>query len=145
MIVRVPAILASTAAAAALTTWALADTAGIVSLQDGLFTEAQAIHGQELYYNFCMACHGDDMSGRDQAPALAGPTFSDVWVGESLWALVERIETMPPNLPGMLSREESVNLLTYMLWFNGLPLGETELNTEKKVLENVAFELPALQ
>ncbi|MGD8324736.1 MAG: cytochrome c [Gammaproteobacteria bacterium] len=120
----------------------LAQTASVPLLRDGAFSEAQALRGQELYYSLCLDCHGDDMSGRDQSPPLAGPQFSGVWSGASLWSLTERIGTMPPDRPDMLSRAEAVDLLSYMLWFNGLPLGESELGADKGMLENVAFEIP---
>jgi mono/diheme cytochrome c family protein len=119
----------------------LAQTAPAPALSDGAFSEAQAIRGQELYYTLCLDCHGDDMSGRDQSPPLAGPQFTNVWAGASLWSLTERISTMPPDRPDRLSLAETVDLLSYMLWFNGLPLGESELGTDKSVLETMAFEI----
>ena len=36
---------------------------------------------------------------------------------------------MPPTEPGKLSREETVAVLAYMLWCNGLPIGEASLGT----------------
>jgi mono/diheme cytochrome c family protein len=120
----------------------LAQTASVPLLRDGAFSEAQALRGQALYYSLCLDCHGDDMSGRDQSPPLAGPQFSGVWSGASLWSLTQRIGTMPPDRPDMLSRAEAVDLLSYMLWFNGLPLGESELGADKGMLENMAFEIP---
>lgn len=144
MIKRAFAIAGLLAGAAGLMTAASGDTVSIPVLAEGAFTEAQAIHGQEIYYAYCVDCHGDDMSGRDQAPPLAGPQFSGIWVGESLWALVSRLDTMPPDRPGVLSREETVDLLTYLLWFNGLPLGEAELATDKNTLESVTFDVPPL-
>jgi mono/diheme cytochrome c family protein len=117
-------------------------TASAPSTQAGVYSEQQAIRGQQLFYTHCVACHGEDMSGLDQAPPLAGPQFSAIWNGESLWALVQRIETMPPTQPGALSREDNVALLTYMLWYNGLPLGEAPLGTEQGLLAGMTFVPP---
>jgi len=142
MIVRVTGVFAATLAAAAILGVAQGDTAGGSSVTDGVFSEAQAIRGQEIYFTYCYLCHGDDMSGRDQAPPLAGPQFSGVWEDASLWSLVDRFGTMPPDRPGILSRDEAVDLLSYVLWFNGLPLGETELGTDKDLLESMTFETP---
>lgn len=110
----------------------------------GAYTEEQAIRGQRLYYAHCLACHGEDMAGLDQAPPLAGPQFTGVWDGESLWALVGRIDMMPPTRPKELSRDETVAVLAYMLWYNGLPVGEVTLSTEQSVLAEMAFYAPPL-
>ena len=119
-------------------------TAEATSLRAGAYTEEQATRGQALYYQHCLACHGEDMSGLDQAPPLAGPQFSGTWAGEPLWALVGRIDTMPPAEPGSLSRDETVDLLAYMLWYNGLPLGEVPLSNQQNSLAEVPFEAPPL-
>ena len=142
MLARASALLLATTSFG-LVALALGQSAPPRSVLDGAFTEAQAIRGQAIYFDNCYTCHGDDMSGRDQAPPLAGPQFSDVWGGASLWSIVDRIGTMPPERPGVLSRDEAVDLLTYLLWFNGLPLGEGELSTDRSVLERMTFETPA--
>jgi mono/diheme cytochrome c family protein len=111
------------------------------SILAGVYTEEQAIRGQALYYQHCLNCHGEEMGGVDKAPPLAGPQFSGVWNGEPLWALVIRLDTMPPDKPGSLSRAENVDLLAYMLWYNGLPMGDTALGTEQAVLEQMLLRL----
>jgi mono/diheme cytochrome c family protein len=138
-----PAILiaiwaASTVAAAS------GQTAAAPSVLAGAFTEEQAIRGQTLYYEHCLACHGEDMTGLEQTPPLAGPQFTGIWDGEPLWALVGRIDAMPPTEPGSLSRAETVDLLAYMLWYNGLPSGEMSLSTQQSVLGDMAFRTPPL-
>lgn len=114
----------------------------IPSVLAGAYTEEQAVRGQALYYQHCLLCHGEMMNGVDQAPPLAGPQFSSIWNGESLWALVDRINTMPPTRPGSLTRQENVDVLTYMLWYNGLPLGREALSTEKDLLSAMTFATP---
>jgi mono/diheme cytochrome c family protein len=123
---------------------ARSQTAAAPSLLAGAYTEAQATRGQALYYQHCLACHGEDMSGLDQAPPLAGPQFSGTWAGESLWALVSRIDTMPPAKPGSLSRNATIDLLAYMLWYNRLPLGNVPLGNQQSSLAEVPFEPPPL-
>ena len=120
--------------------WTEGKSQTAVSVLTGAYTEAQAIHGQELYYAHCLSCHAEDMTGLDQAPPLAGPQFASVWDGESLWALVLRIDAMPPSTPGMFSREQSVALLAYMLWYNNLPIGDVALSTDQLELEQIVFE-----
>ena len=49
-----------------------------------------------------------------------------------------------PNNPGSLSQAESVDILTYLLWYNGLPIGGVPLSTEQTVLTTMTFQTPAL-
>jgi mono/diheme cytochrome c family protein len=115
------------------------------SVLTGAFSEEQAVRGQALYYTHCLECHGEMMSGRDQAPPLAGPQFSGNWIGTPLSALVARLATMPPEKPGSLSREENVDVLAYMLWFNGFPMGKHTLTNDMAVLNEISFETPPVQ
>src|SRR5690606_13425302 len=133
---------AATGVIALHTAWG--QTAPAPSVLAGAYTEEQALRGQALYYTQCLSCHGEDMAGLDQAPPLAGPQFSGVWKGESLWALAGRIDVMPPTQPGTLSRDETVAILAYMLWYNGLPIGEAPLSTERAVLAEMIFHAPPL-
>jgi|DEB0MinimDraft_3_1074331.scaffolds.fasta_scaffold192844_1 mono/diheme cytochrome c family protein len=114
------------------------------ALLEGAFNEAQAVRGQAMYYQHCLACHGESMNGVDQAPPLSGPQFGGNWRGETLWALVERMATMPPDKPGTLSRQELVDTLAYVLWYNGLPLGDAVLPAQQDILSAMTFELPPL-
>lgn len=121
---------------------AVAQPAGVPSLAAGAYTEEQALRGRALYYEHCLQCHGETMAGVDKAPALAGPQFASTWTGAPLVALVARIETMPPEKPASLTRAQSVDLLTYLLWYNGLPLGSEPLPAEQALLSTLTFELP---
>ena len=113
------------------------------SILEGVFNEAQAVRGQALYYQYCLNCHGETMEGVDKAPALAGPLFSNSWLDAPLAAVVARILTMPPEKPGVLTPAESVDVLTYILWYNGLPLGEQELTSDMGRLTELTFRTPA--
>jgi mono/diheme cytochrome c family protein len=124
---------------------AVGQPSGAPSLAAGAYTEEQAIRGRTLYYEHCLQCHGETMAGVDKAPPLAGPQFASTWTGAPLVALVARIETMPPEKPASLAREQSVDLLTYLLWYNGLPLGSEPLPTDQSVLATLTFEIPPAQ
>jgi mono/diheme cytochrome c family protein len=113
------------------------------SILAGAYTEEQALLGRELYYQHCLQCHGETMAGADKAPALVGPQFASTWKGAPLGALVARIATMPPEKPATLLEEQRVAILTYMLWYNGLPLGSQPLPVEPDALMKIVFQVPA--
>src|SRR5688572_33188202 len=70
------------------------------TLQDGVFSDAQATRGQALYAQRCAGCHGADLTGGPQAPPLEGAAFRFKWRQEPLSALFIKIRyTMPPNAP----------------------------------------------
>jgi mono/diheme cytochrome c family protein len=108
----------------------------------GAYTEEQALRGRALYYEHCLQCHGETMAGADKAPALVGPQFASTWNGAPLAALVARIATMPPEKPMGLLQEQRVEILTYVLWYNGLPLGSEPLSAEQDALTKMTFEIP---
>lgn len=133
----IPAVVAALAAS-----MTAGQSESLPSLSAGAFNEAQAIRGQTLYYQHCLDCHGETMAGVDKAPPLAGPQFTSTWQDAPLAALVGRILTMPPEKPGSLAQVDSVDVLTYILWYNGLPLGESELPADLSVLTTMNFQLP---
>ena len=122
---------------------ALGQAAAAPSVLTGAYTEEQAVQGRTLYYEQCLQCHGETMAGVDKAPPLAGPQFESTWNGAPLAALVARILTMPPEKPATLSQEQAVALLTYILWYNGLPLGEAPLASAPDILAKVPFQIPS--
>jgi mono/diheme cytochrome c family protein len=121
---------------------ATGQSAGPRSLLAGAYSEEQALRGRELYYQHCLQCHGETMAGADKAPALVGPQFASTWNGAPLAALVARIATMPPEKPASLPEQQRVDILAYMLWYNGLPLGNEPLPVAQDVLGKMTFELP---
>jgi mono/diheme cytochrome c family protein len=136
------ALLAGACWAVAGASRALGQTAA-PSVLAGAYTEEQALQGRTLYYEQCLQCHGETMAGVDKAPPLAGPQFESTWNGASLAALVARILSMPPEKPGTLSQAQSVAILAYMLWYNGLPLGDAPLASAPDVLGTIPFQIPS--
>ena len=122
---------------------ALGQAAAAPSVLAGAYTEAQAVQGRTLYYEQCLQCHGETLAGVDKAPPLAGPQFESTWNGAPLAALVARILAMPPEKPGTLSQEQSVAILAYLLWYNGLPLGEVPLASAPDILGKIPFQIPS--
>jgi S-disulfanyl-L-cysteine oxidoreductase SoxD len=111
------------------------------SVWDGVFTEEQANRGRALYGQECSGCHGDSLTGADEAPALSGGAFIANWDGLTVGDLFERIRiSMPANNPGKLNREKIADILSYLLAFNRFPAGKTELERQTEVLKQIRLE-----
>jgi len=95
---------------------------------DGVYTEAQAKAGQANYRESCSMCHGESLGGGEEAPELAGSNFMSNWNGLTVGDLSERIRiSMPPQSPGSLSRQQTVEVIAFILSANNFPVGKTEL------------------
>src|SRR5688572_2329219 len=56
------------------------------TVQDGVYTDAQAARGQALFTKECAGCHGAELQGA-QGPPLKGEGFLLIRQPESLWDL----------------------------------------------------------
>jgi S-disulfanyl-L-cysteine oxidoreductase SoxD len=111
------------------------------SVWDGIYTEDQAKRGEPLYSQRCARCHGPDLTGGETAPALASAEFKGNWSGLSVDDLFERIKiSMPQDNPGSLSRQQTADILAFVLSRGGFPAGGTELAREAEVLKQIRFE-----
>src|SRR2546428_2435508 len=91
------------------------------TVQDGVFSDAQATRGQALYARRCAGCHGPALAGA-LAPALTGDVFTNKFRMEPLSALFIQIRyAMPPGAEAgaTLTDEESVDLVAHVLKTNG--------------------------
>jgi len=103
----------------------------------GVYSAGQASRGQQVYKAQCGACHGNAMEGTS-GPPLAGENFLSNWSAQPLLNLVDKIQkTMPFNLPGSLSRSQSMDLAAYVLQAGKFPAGPTELS--EAVLPQIVF------
>ena len=126
----------------ALAAAALAQTTR--SVWDGVFTAGQAKRGQELYAKECASCHGNDLTGGESAPALAGPGFLSNWTTQTVGDLFERTRvSMPDNDPGKLSRAQVADVVAYLLSANGFPEGKAELDKQTEVLKLIRIDAEA--
>ncbi len=107
----------------------------------GVYTNAQADRGQDLYKSKCTMCHGPTLNGAiDGGPPLVGAGFMLRWEGMSLNDMVDQIaEMMPAENPNTLKRQEYVDLLTYLFRANKIPAGTTELGANAAALDAVEF------
>ena len=119
----------------------LAQAATKTSVWDGVYTRDQASRGQAKYTQVCSGCHQADLSGSDQAPALAGGEFLDRWEGQSVGDLADRIRTsMPLDDVGSLNVQLSADLTAYLLQANSLPVGQAELPADRSAMKAVAIK-----
>ena len=97
------------------------------SVNDGVYSGAQATRGQAVYKTQCAECHGNALEGTVGSP-LAGDSFLSDWSARPLSALVDKIQkTMPFSAPGSLSRQQSTDLTAYMLQVGKFRAGGAEL------------------
>jgi len=118
------------------------------TVQDGVYSDAQAARGQALYAQRCAGCHGPALEGA-QAPALKGEGFTSKFRMEPLSALFIKIRyTMPPlpppNAPPQppsagdpapapnapvaprLTPQQGADLVAHVLKSNGFPAGKAD-------------------
>ena len=92
-----------------------------------VYTAAQATAGQALYQANCASCHVPDLSGRNEAPPLAGANFMTTWRGQTTRDLVEYMQaTMPPGQPS-LAESAYLDITAFILQSNGAAAGAQAL------------------
>src|SRR5579872_6573966 len=93
------------------------------------FTADQASNGGGVYAQNCAACHGINMEGSGDAPALVGGSFLLKWRPRMVSELFgEILQTMPANNPGSLSEAAALNATAYILQRNGAAAGQQALS-----------------
>jgi len=120
---------------------ALALAAQSRTTQDGVYTDAQAARGEAVYSKSCTSCHGPNLEGDAQAPALSDKEFVIEWNDQPLGDLFERITaTMPGDAPGTLKASEVADVLAFILKKGGHPAGAAELPAGAAALKQVRFK-----
>lgn len=115
-----------------------APIASAQSLQDGIYTEAQAERGAEEYAARCASCHSVDLRGNSNSPSLIGLSFMFIWEGRSLGELLTKMsEEMPTEDPGSLSQQSYAAILAFILKSNEFPAGNTELASNADALAGI--------
>ena len=111
------------------------------SVWDGVYTEEQAKRGEAIYYERCAACHGSELEGGDMTPGLTGGVFTSNWNDLSVGDLFERIRiTMPLDRPRTLSRQQSADVVAFLLKANRWPAGAAELPRDLEPLKEITIE-----
>lgn len=103
------------------------------STRAGVFTDAQAARGKDIYVGACRECH---------VPAShTGVVFKNSWGGKRLSELLSYMtERMPKNSPGSLTGEEYAAVTAYILMLNGYPSGDEELPYDASAARRIRIE-----
>ena len=111
------------------------------STWSGVYTDAQAARGEDVYNGSCAVCHGDDLAGSEMGPGLAGNSFLGFWDGLSLGDLFMVMSvSMPQDNPGSLDTAEYVDVIAYMLQRSDMPTGSEELPADQDGLRAVTIQ-----
>jgi S-disulfanyl-L-cysteine oxidoreductase SoxD len=129
------------AAVVACTGLILAQAPSPKSVWDGAFTDDQVKRGEKFSNDECATCHGDGLSGGEEAPSLVGAGFLSAWTGLTVGDLFDRIrKTMPQDNPNRLSRQQVADIVAYLLSVNRFPAGKTELPVAAEVLREIKID-----
>ena len=122
------------------------DAGETASVWDGVFTEAQAARGRDVYTGACGLCHGRRLNGAPDdpdmrsTPPLVRARFLREWEGRSLATLLAYTRlTMPEDNPASLSDAEYVDVIAYMLSVGRMPAGNGELPTDSRRLAEIVI------
>ena len=113
---------------------------------DGIYSEAQAKRGEQVYAESCANCHGAVIEGIDMSPSLNGNTFSSNWNDLTVGDLVDRIRiSMPADRPGTLPKNQLIDVVAFMLKANKFPAGESDMGQDIPMLKQIRIvhEKPA--
>lgn len=110
------------------------------SVLDGVFTDAQAKRGEDVYTASCAHCHGKALQGGEEAPPL-GAAFISGWKGSTVGDLVAKIRrSMPDDAPASLTDQQYTDVVAFILGSNQYPAGKTELPIEAEKQKLIKLE-----
>ena len=115
-----------------------ADT--LTSSLSGVYTQAQADRGHQLYGFRCARCHDTGFSG---APRLGDGRFTTDFIGRPVFELVDLIHTsMPVDKPGTTPKPEATDISAYILSLMNNPPGPNELPADSAAQQMIRIDLP---
>lgn len=130
---RVVCVLATGAAVLTLAPRALHGQEAQKSVNQGVYSEAQAARGQQKFEGTCTACH--------DTARFTGPEFVNAWAGQPLHALFDTVSaTMPEDNPGSLEPQQYGDVIAYFLKLNGYPAGTDELKGDAAAMKAIKME-----
>ena len=101
--------------------------------KDKVFTKDQAARGADLYAKSCDRCHDPSKvpAGKKPGPPTIGAKFLENWEDKTLGELYGTIfNTMPGDGVLILTADQTLDLVAYLLQANGFPAGEAPLKND---------------
>jgi mono/diheme cytochrome c family protein len=106
------------------------------SVNDGIYSAAQADRGAAVFKTTCTACHEESR--------FTGDEFLNGWTGKPLHELFHHMSTtMPEDNPGSLKPQQYADVVAYFLKLNGYPAGTAELPSAAEGLKAIKFDKKA--
>jgi mono/diheme cytochrome c family protein len=121
-----------------------AQQAGAKSTASGVFTAEQAMNGERAFQAKCATCHGADLhSTEPEAPDLTEGPFRFGWQGKTIANRFEAIRSaMPLGNARSLDDQTYLDIVAYILQFNGIPTGNQKLEPDVPTLEKITINIP---
>ena len=108
------------------------------SIQNGIYSAAQANQGSKLFASVCSECHQED--------EFSSAGYLDSWTGAPVAEFMDLIQmTMPEDNPGSLRNAEYAAIIAYFFELNGIPMGDAEMDSDIAALEDVVIEGPYVE
>jgi mono/diheme cytochrome c family protein len=101
------------------------------TVNDGVYSKAQAKVGEQLYTDTCLICH-DKKYFRPVFARSEGQPLSIMFAVMST--------SMPESNPGFMNRKEYVDILAYILSLSRYAPGNDELDYENGALNEITIE-----
>jgi len=112
------------------------------TVKDGVYSDAQAARGKEIFAMRCALCHGEMLEGA-AGPPLAGEVFLGPRDGQPVSDIFDKINaTMPADAPGTLEPQQVADLVAFILQASKFPAGRTELAPAAALLKQVVIAAP---
>ena len=124
---RAKGVICTAIALAAIVGAAVASGQTADGQPSAVFTPAQAAAGKTIFTSSCASCHLANLTGNDDAPALAGAAFRDVWKTRSTKQLLDYMSGAMPPGGSTLKADDYAEIVAYILERNGATAGEQPL------------------
>ena len=100
----------------------------------GPYTAAQAAAGRAAYQANCATCHGADLTGQGSAAPLTGGLFMGSWGDKTAGEFLSFLQgAMPPGNPGSLGDQNYLNIVAFLLDYNGARPGNQVLAANSRI------------